>query len=1011
MNPNTFVLYEDGGERQPGSEPEICNGSSLDDLMQNALNLMQGLISANLVSETNEENQNSHLNDYFPDNCYNNNNNRGSGSPCQSSINVRSNNDDFTKVDNPPEISPAELLFEILKKANLLPHDMTSLSSSCTPVSTQFSHASSLVNLPDQVFDRMQQTVALVQQTQNYVQQTFQELQAAFVQAQPALELLAQVQQMQQQLQPQALGNALSECSVTPTITTDASNEFFSSSSSPSASSCSTSSSNSSSSAEQVVLSSSELEQGLPSKRRKRQTVGGATVYCRRKLQKEITLPNITHEPRMYDRKSDDGGSSYSIKRKRKLLLDPEQKKMILAELKKKTLEERTEIFGSRFRFHGASGPTARRIWTKQADIENDRILSSGGRTKLPDSKLKEIFLDANEKFDRGVGYSPKELRKIVQDAAYDYAKEHFRNGNIDGDNSDDNSDSNNSDNANSGNISSSSGGSDSSSGSSGSGGGDSSSGSSGSSGSSDLNCSSDNGSSSSSSKLKLPCSRTIDNYIAVLKQMGIKLLPRLKYRDMKRLVVRPSFKSAIFKNAESALLSHRNVPEDLNLNIDPITLVYGYVDEKMGSSSVSCGGSSSSSSVGLHGSNSLCAAVIPVPMSYENLVCLLNNNSDTNSHHNNQYIPVCLPYQLTILPLANFSGTLGPLVIVYQVTKQDMLGKQASSSSNIIKVPLYGCHPSGTCGNFQTHIWFVSETPSASIIKEYLNECLPAFLRQCKNVISKFKKIDDRAVLWVDCYGDLTNFLSSSEGIVWTNENELCVNMHGSRYTPGGGQQVDLLPVFGGLKQAVRCEKYPFVPPSTMLIKSLEDGIRGKVRLGDGKAPLLSLLAQLASIVPKLFRLEDLKKNFVLLSMKPNLAACMCLCDDDIRQRLLRTQTSHSSSIADESALDPDSCTVQPGANVAVKRRVQKARLAQVEELFDAAEEQLKTPSINSKCSYCFCGSDKQTRMIECHAKRECPGNHWYHLECVRMNVEDANMFESSGRGWTCLMCRGVDR
>ena len=144
-----------------------------------------------------------------------------------------------------------------------------------------------------------------------------------------------------------------------------------------------------------------------------------------------------------------------------------------------------------------------------------------------------------------------------------------------------------------------------------------------------------------------IPRPRTISNYVSLLKQMGLKFVPRPRLRDVRRLIARDSLRNGLSTYAVTTA-THEEVPGPLIFNIDPCSIIYGYAD------------------------NSFCAAVAPLISSYP--VCTVGKK------------PVSLPQVIKLLPIANYDGLMGPIVLVRRVKRASIL-----DGSEIVKVPLYG--------------------------------------------------------------------------------------------------------------------------------------------------------------------------------------------------------------------------------------------------------------------------------------------------------------------------------
>jgi hypothetical protein len=117
---------------------------------------------------------------------------------------------------------------------------------------------------------------------------------------------------------------------------------------------------------------------------------------------------------------------------------------------------------------------------------------------------------------------------------------------------------------------------------------------------------------------------------------------------------------------------------------------------------------------------------------------------------------------------------------------------------SNIVKVPLFGCHPTGGIGPFQSSIWFYSKTPSEEIMKQYFKEYVPLFLTKLREQLALLGVKEDRGVLWVDCGRDVSHFFTTEEGVKWATDLNLCINLHAAKFT-GVAQQLDQANCFRG--------------------------------------------------------------------------------------------------------------------------------------------------------------------------------------------------------------------
>jgi hypothetical protein len=252
--------------------------------------------------------------------------------------------------------------------------------------------------------------------------------------------------------------------------------------------------------------------------------------------------------------------------------------------------------------------------------------------------------------------------------------------------------------------------------------------------------------------QVSFPTSRSINNYISLLKSIGLKFVSKPQLRDLRQYINRSSFRNAC-TTYSIAVVTHEGVSELLIINIDPTTVIFGYAD------------------------TSFCAAVVPIGS--EITSCLVGHK------------PHSLPHSVKILPMASFAGTVGPMVILYKVSK-------ILDGSDLIKVRLCGCHPSGAVGPFRTYLWFYEDKPLGEICQEYYTEFIPLFLKQCREELLGLGHIENRAVLWIDCGDDVSKFFTTHTGVKWAEDLNLCVNMHAAKYT-GVAQQFDQSNAFRG--------------------------------------------------------------------------------------------------------------------------------------------------------------------------------------------------------------------
>ncbi len=248
---------------------------------------------------------------------------------------------------------------------------------------------------------------------------------------------------------------------------------------------------------------------------------------------------------------------------------------------------------------------------------------------------------------------------------------------------------------------------------------------------------------------------RSIDNYMALLKSIGLKYVPRPQLRDIRRWINRSSFRNAC-TTYSIAVVTHDGVCELLIINIDPTTIIFGYAD------------------------NTFCAAVVPIGSQIP--ASLVGTK------------PVSIPHRIKLLPLASYSGTVGPIVLLYHVHEGSI-----KDGSDVVKVPLVGCHPTGVVGPFRTYLWFYSKAKMVDIMKDYITTYIPIFVDETRKELKYIGYKDERAVLWVDCGQDISNFFPTDEGLEWAKEKNICVNMHAAKYT-GVAQQLDQSNAFRGI-------------------------------------------------------------------------------------------------------------------------------------------------------------------------------------------------------------------
>ena len=77
---------------------------------------------------------------------------------------------------------------------------------------------------------------------------------------------------------------------------------------------------------------------------------------------------------------------------------------------------------------------------------------------------------------------------------------------------------------------------------------------------------------------VNMPSARTIRNYVALLKSIGLKFVTKPQLRDLKVHVNRCSFRNACTAYC-IAFITHEGLSVYMIMNIDPTTVVFGYKD------------------------------------------------------------------------------------------------------------------------------------------------------------------------------------------------------------------------------------------------------------------------------------------------------------------------------------------------------------------------------------------------------------------------------------------------
>ena len=82
---------------------------------------------------------------------------------------------------------------------------------------------------------------------------------------------------------------------------------------------------------------------------------------------------------------------------------------------------------------------------------------------------------------------------------------------------------------------------------------------------------------------------RTIRNYVALLKSIGLKFVAKPQLRDLKVHVNRCSFRNACTTYC-IAFITHEGLSPYMIMNIDPTTVVFGYKDNSFSAAVVPVG-------------------------------------------------------------------------------------------------------------------------------------------------------------------------------------------------------------------------------------------------------------------------------------------------------------------------------------------------------------------------------------------------------------------------------------
>ena len=61
------------------------------------------------------------------------------------------------------------------------------------------------------------------------------------------------------------------------------------------------------------------------------------------------------------------------------------------------------------------------------------------------------------------------------------------------------------------------------------------------------------------------------------------------------------------------------------------------------------------------------------------------------------------------------------------------------TGGSDLVKIPLLGCHPNTGVGPFKSYLW-LADKPLAEILTEYCRDFIPLFLNESRKVLTEFK-------------------------------------------------------------------------------------------------------------------------------------------------------------------------------------------------------------------------------------------------------------------------------
>lgn len=342
------------------------------------------------------------------------------------------------------------------------------------------------------------------------------------------------------------------------------------------------------------------------------------------------------------------------------------------------------------------------------------------------------------------------------------------------------------------------------------------------------------------------PTARSVDNYIAVLKAMGVKTVGKARAKDS--CTAMSSFRNCMSVYAVAAA-THDQVHPQLLMHLDPTTILFGPTADGV--------------------------ATAVVPEGHTTDVCRVGKKSTS------------LPHHLKLLAVANYNGAVGPLVYLYSVSDEELRkvnGQKAEGLQLPLKVPLYHAHPAGSLSPFEASVWFVEDIHDPRLVQDYLETAILPFMAQCKLKIAEYGESDSRAVLWLG--PEVIPFVLSEPGIEWAIALNLDINIRPPEFS-AVAQHWERS---NKLKQPLRAQKYAKCWIPDRFRSTFEASIAGKLSLGTQKELLLQVLHQLNDILADASWFGDMRKGFEMLGPTPSLEEMMSTCQayrgGSLRQR-----------------------------------------------------------------------------------------------------------------------------